>query len=162
MTERDRLADECAIRDVLHRYAWGLDSHDFEMQRACFTEDCEAEYGGHKLPGGVEGILKLNRGAMGFVSTMHHAGTVAIVSLDGDAAETEHYSLACLLERGEDGRHVLVTRGVRYSDRWRRDDGTWRICRRVHRVAWATRQAAEANPALPASFLAAAGVAVDR
>lgn len=159
MTERDRLADELAIRDVLHRYAWGLDNGDFEMQRACFTEDVEAEYGGHRLPRGVESILKLNRGIAGFVSTMHHAGTTVLLSLGGDAAETEHYSIAYLLEQGGDGGHVLTARGVVYSDRWRREAGAWRIRHRVHQVRWSSRAPAEANPVLPASFLQAAGLA---
>lgn len=50
--DRDRLTDELAIRDVLHRYAWALDRNDEAGQRDCFTEDVEAEYGGHRLPPG--------------------------------------------------------------------------------------------------------------
>jgi hypothetical protein len=158
MASRDSLADEVAIRDVLHRYAFGVDARDFDMQRACFTEDVEAEYGGHRLPRGVDGILTLNRGASRFVSTMHHAGTTVILSLTADAAETEHYAIAYLLARENDGRHVLTTRGVRYSDRFRRDDRGWCICRRVHRVLWSTSAEAVASPPLPAAFLAAAGI----
>ncbi len=153
-----RLADEFAIRDVLHRYAFGLDTRDFDMQRACFAEDVEAEYGGHRLPRGVDSILALNRGAGGFVSTMHHSGTTVILSLAGDAAETEHYAVAYLLSREADGRHVLTTRGVRYSDAFRREGGGWRICRRRHNVLWATTAEATASPPLPPAFLAAAGI----
>jgi hypothetical protein len=158
MASRDSLADEVAIRDVLHRYAFGVDARDFAMQRACFTEDVEAEYGGHRLPRGVDGILTLNRGAAGFVSTMHHAGTTVILSLTADSAETEHYSIACLLAREDDGGHVLTMRGVRYSDAFRREDGEWRICRRRHNVLWATTAGAIASPPLPAQFLEAAGI----
>ena len=154
----ERLANEVAIRDVLHRYAFGLDTRDFEMQRACFTEDVEAEYGGHRLPRGVESILTLNRGVAGFVSTMHHAGTTVIQSLTADTAETEHYSIAYLLSREADGRHVLTMRGVRYSDGFRREGDAWRICRRRHNVLWATKAEAIASPPLPAAFLAAAGI----
>jgi hypothetical protein len=158
MATGDRLADEQAIRDVLHRYAYGLDVGDFDMQRACFAEDVEAEYGGHRLPPGVESIMKLNRGAAGFVSTMHHAGTTVILGLTGDTAETEHYAIAYLLARVPDGSHRLTARGVRYSDRFRREDGAWRICRRVHRVLWSTTADAIASPPLPREFLAAAGI----
>jgi hypothetical protein len=158
MANRDSLADEVAIRDVLHRYAFGLDSRDFDMQRACFTEDVEAEYGGHRLPPGVESIMRLNRGAAGFVSTMHHAGTTVIMSLSGDSAETEHYSIAYLLSREADGSHRLTARGVRYSDAFRREGGEWRICRRRHNVLWSTSADAIASPPLPTAFLAAAGI----
>jgi hypothetical protein len=153
-----RLADELAIRDVLHRYAFGLDMHDFDMQRTCFTDDVEAEYGGHRLPRGVGSILALNRGAAGFVSTMHHAGTTVILSLTDDAAETEHYAIAYLLSREAEGGHMLTTRGVRYSDAFRREDGQWRICRRRHAVLWSTTVEAAASPPLPVAFLAAAGI----
>jgi hypothetical protein len=161
-TETRRLVDENAIRDVLHRYAFGLDSRDFEMQRACFTEDVEAEYGGHRLPRGVDSILALNRGAAAFANTMHHAGTTVIVALTQNAAETEHYSVAYLLSPEADGRHTLTARGVRYSDTFRREGGEWRICRRRHSVLWSTTSEAIASPPLPPAFLAAAGITQPR
>ena len=153
-----RLADELAIRDVLHRYALGLDRRDREMLRACFTEGVEAEYGGHALPQGVDSVLSLVAGAGGFVSTMHHVGTVVIIALNEETAETEHYAVAYLLGRAAGG-HVLTTRGVHYTDVFRRTDAGWRIARRVHRVLWSTQAEATAAPPLPPEFLAAAGLA---
>ena len=156
--DRDRQADELAIRDVLHRYAWALDRNDKAGQRACFTEDVEAEYGGHALPRGVDSILRMNRGVAGFVNATHHVGTIVVTRLEGDEASTESYTTASLLSREPDGGHVLTTRGVRYYDDWRRESGDWRICRRVHRVFWSTQTPTEPWPKLPASFLAAAGL----
>lgn len=156
-TDVQRLADELAIRDVLHRYALALDRQDAAMLRACFTEDVEAEYGGHRLPRGVESVLKLNQGAARFVSTMHHVGTIVVTALGENTAETEHYALALLLSQEADGSHALTTRGVHYADRFRREDGAWRIAHRVHSVRWSTRTEAVANPTLPAEFLKAVG-----
>ena len=156
-TDAHRLTDELAIRDVLHRYALGLDRHDAEMVRACFAEDVEAEYGGHALPRGVDNVLRLVAGAGGFVSTMHHVGTTVVTKLTEHTAETEQYAITYLLAR-EAGGHVLTTRGVHYSDIFRRTDSGWRIARRVHRVLWSTRGEATASPPLPAEFLAAAGI----
>lgn len=94
-----RLADELAIRDVLHRYALGLDRRDPEMVRSCFADDVEAEYGGHALPRGVDSVLRLVAGAGGFLGTMHHAGTLVVTALTEDTAETEHYAVTYLLGR---------------------------------------------------------------
>lgn len=101
----------------------------------------------------------MNRGVAGFVNATHHVGTIVVTRLEGDAASTESYTTASLLSREPDGSHVLTSRGVRYYDDFRREDGRWRICRRVHRVFWSIRGPAEAYPKLPASFLEAAGLA---
>jgi len=41
--DRDVRAD---VADVLVRYATGIDQRDWALFRTCFTEDCEADYGG--------------------------------------------------------------------------------------------------------------------
>lgn len=82
-----------------------------------------------------------------------------ILSLADDDAETEHCAIAYLLSREPDGRHMLTTRGVSYSDVFRRGGGAWRIRQRQHSVPWATTAEAVAPPPLPAAFLAVAGVA---
>jgi hypothetical protein len=81
-----RLADEQAIRDLLHRYAPAIDRRDREMVRSCFVEDVEAEYGGHALARGVDSVLRLVAGAGGFDSAMHAAGTVAMTAPAEDTA----------------------------------------------------------------------------
>lgn len=142
-----------AIRDVLHRYALGIDRGDPEMLRSCFAEDVEAEYGGHALPCGVDSILRLVAGAGDFVSTIHHAGTVVITALMEEAAENEHYAVTYLLSRQVGGLSLTI-RGVHYSDAFRRRNTGWSIARRAHRVLWSIQSPAIAEPPLPAEFLA--------
>ena len=36
---------DAAIRDVIDRYAIGLDRRDWELVRTCFAADCLADYG---------------------------------------------------------------------------------------------------------------------
>ena len=149
----ETLAAELAIRDVLHRYALGLDQQDFALIASCFTDDVKAEYSGHPLSG-VQGILELLRGAARFERTMHHVGT-AVVTMRGDEADSQSYSIAYLVGRETDDECYLSLRAVRYIDKFRLVNGSWRIYERVHTVDWSSTAPAMLAPPLPPEFLAA-------
>jgi 3-phenylpropionate/cinnamic acid dioxygenase small subunit len=127
------LVDRAAIRDLLLRYAHGVDRRDLDAVAACFTAD--ASYKGSLGEGSIEVALRALRERMGQYSSTMHLVANQLVSIDGDRADSETYAIAYhQLAEGEERRSLAV--GVRYLDRLvRRADG-WRICHREVKLEW--------------------------
>lgn len=118
-------ADRSEIRQVLFRYARGVDRIDFDLIRSCFH------------PGGMDSRPPLFHGSIDryvewvepqlrrMESSNHMIGNT-FVQLDGDRAEVESYYLATLRTR-QDGRLIEALRGGRYVDSFSRRDGRWAI-----------------------------------
>lgn len=125
-----RARDE--IRDVLARYARGVDGRDLTEVADCFTPD--AAYDGALGRGTVADALRTLATAMTrYTATMHLMGRQSIdVAADGAHSETDCVAV-----------HVLPggaqrTVAVRYTDELVRANGAWRIAsRRVHTL-WET------------------------
>jgi hypothetical protein len=126
--------DRAAIRDLMLRYAAGLDRRDFAMVRACFTEDVQAEYSGRVLDPGVDAIIAYVSGLTELRASMHVVANV-LVELRGGTASSETYTVAYLVD-ARDGDEVIHVRGLRYRDELVREDGGWLIRRRVHTPEW--------------------------
>jgi len=130
VTAPERLAARLAIRDLLHRYARGVDRRDLDLVRACFAPD--ARYTGALAAGTVADMLAALPAAMArYAATMHFMGEPE-VTIEGDAARTLTPTLAYHVLRDPPGR--LRTVAVRYDDRLERRQETWCIVvRHVHR-----------------------------
>jgi ketosteroid isomerase-like protein len=127
------LLDEHAVRQVMLRYARGVDDRDFDQVTACFAPDAYVAGTGHSgvrdqyLQGVFAGVAR-------YGVTMHTIGN-QVIEIDGDAAYTEtdlvarHYADA-------EGRDESLVMGVRYHDRLRRDGDRWVITRRDVRRLW--------------------------
>ena len=125
--------DRAAIRDVLVRYAHGVDRRDLDAVAACFTPD--AAYKGSLGEGSIDVALTALRERMGqYASTMHFLGN-QLIELAGDSATSETYAIAYHQLQLEDGRKNMAV-GVRYLDSLRRTDQGWRICRREVQLEW--------------------------
>jgi len=122
--------DRLAIRDLLYRYARGVDRRDVAAVRACFTPDCR--YDGALASGTVADMLAALPAAMArYERTMHFMGEPA-VDLDGDAARSETPTVAYhMLPEGGGMRVVHVV----YRDSLRRTGAGWRIVERNVRRA---------------------------
>ena len=129
------LADRQEIRDLMARYARGLDRRDFDAVSACFAEDAYADYGG---PAGAaqarDAILAVTRVVERFILTMHFMGDQTVV-LRGDEADVETYAID-QLRYEKDGVHYDMTGGLRYADKMAREDGRWVIKHRVMHTDW--------------------------
>lgn len=129
MTDLEILADKLAIRDVLHLYCRAYDHFDRELAlTGVFAADGRAHYPGlPELPADelVDTTLEGNRV---FDATSHQI-TTALVEVDGDSAASEAYGIARALET-RDGAVVEHNWSTRYLDRWRREQGGWRIAHR--------------------------------
>lgn len=128
-----QLLDERAVRDVMLRYARGVDGRDWEEVRSCFAADAFVAGTGHA---GVrdEYLDRLFAAVARFGVTMHTIGN-QLVEVDGDSARTET-DLVARHFRDAEGRDEELVIGVRYHDQLRRDGFRWVIARRDVRRLW--------------------------
>jgi len=126
------LADREAIREVIGRYAVGLDSRDFDLVGTCFAPDAEADYSGVKVLGGATRIVEWLRAAFSPVVSMH-VMTSTKIDLAVDEARTLTYAIVHLVDEHEDDLRVRV-RGLHYQDHFVRLATGWAIQSRVHRA----------------------------
>jgi 3-phenylpropionate/cinnamic acid dioxygenase small subunit len=125
-------ADRQDIGELLVRYATGIDRRDFELFRACFTEDCHCDYGDISVWDGVDAITDyMARSHAGLGHTLHRISNQA-VQIDGDEATARSYVDAVLL--AEDGRSGFHAVGF-YDDELVRTSDGWRIHRRTYTMA---------------------------
>lgn len=128
-------ADELAIRDVIARYAWALDTGDVDGFVACFCRDGVLVWDAFEEPERWEGAEALRHFASFFRSLptsagrQHHVSNT-LVKASGDGASSRSY-VAVAVRQGE-GPHLLSVMGY-YEDLFRREDGHWRLAERVIR-----------------------------
>ncbi len=127
------LADKTAIRDLMARYARGVDRRRFDLVASCFTADAVANYGTVDDVG-VEQIVKRTRGVERFHHTTHFMGNQSI-DLHGDTADVETYAID-YLRFTKDGRDYDMWGGLRYEDSFVREADGWKIRRRVMHTDW--------------------------
>lgn len=127
------LFDERAVRDVMLRYARGIDDREFEQVRGCFAPDAFVAGTGHS---GVrdEYLERLFAGVARFGVTMHTIGN-QLVAVDGDTARMET-DLVARHFRDAEGREEELVLAVRYRDELHRSPDGWFISRRDVRRLW--------------------------
>lgn len=124
MTERDDRAD---IRDVLIRYATGIDRRDWPLFRTVFTDDCELDYGEIGTWTGVDAVTDFMEQAHAAAGhTLHRIGN-EVVAVDGDRATARSYVDGLIL--GTDNSSGVNAVGF-YDDDLVRSATGWRIARR--------------------------------
>ena len=137
------LLDERAIRDVLHRYARGVDRLYWELVRSCFHTNAKLVYGQAQTP--EEFIAGASRGLPLYALTQHAVTNVQI-EISGDTATSESYCLARHRTRGADGAPDSdFLWGGRYVDWHERRGGEWRIASRICIHEWTKIETVEAT-----------------
>lgn len=128
-------ADQLAIRDVIARYAWALDTGDVEGFVACFCSDGVLVWDVFEQPERWEGPEALRHFATFFRSLpssagrQHHVSNTVVAPADGGARSRSYVAVAL---RQHDGPHALHVMGY-YEDFFRREDGQWRLAERIIR-----------------------------
>lgn len=129
------LADQAAIRDVIARCAWALDTGDVEAFVACFSPAGSLLWDVFETPERWEGEHALRHFATFFrdqptsAGRQHHV-TNTVITASGDEARAMSY-VAVALRQGA-GPHLLNVMGY-YEDRFHRWQGQWRLVERVIR-----------------------------
>lgn len=129
------VADQLAIRDVISRYAWALDTGDVDGFVGCFCSDGVLLWDAFEQPMRWQGAAALRHFAAFFrdlptsAGRQHHVSNTLISTCE-DGASSQSY-VAVALRQG-DGPHLLNVMGY-YEDRFRREDGHWRLAERIIR-----------------------------
>jgi uncharacterized protein (TIGR02246 family) len=131
-----RIEDEAAIERVILDYAVTLDARDFDAYVALFAKEGVWQNGA-TVRTGPEEIRAMLVGIYGepdpgYVNTDSYRIVSNIeIELDGDRATARSRQLTIM--RGENGAPTPVLSGV-YEDEFVREDGAWKILRRVDRT----------------------------
>jgi hypothetical protein len=116
--------DRVAIRELLLRYARGVDARDLALVRSCFVPG--AAYRGALATGTIGDALDALPAAMARYTATRHSITAQSWEIDGDTARS---STDCTAQHWlpEGGCRTV---SVRYHDELVRGPGGWRITRR--------------------------------
>lgn len=120
--------DERAISEVLVAYGTSIDQRDWNRLRACFSEDCEADYGSFgKWHGAVAIAAYMKQAHADLGPTLHRITNIEIRNEDGGVS-ARSYVDALLMPMIAGGP---IHRGIGYyDDQMARTGGGWRIARR--------------------------------
>tara|TARA_B100000686_G_C16459538_1_gene796348 strand:+ start:331 stop:858 length:528 start_codon:yes stop_codon:yes gene_type:complete len=137
------LLDKDAIRDVIMRYARGVDRLDEDLISSCYHVDSYDDHGHWKGPGKEFGPFFVENLPKRAHNTTHAVGNVLIEldPKDPNLAYVESYSLAHLRRTDENSEERLDFFSGRYIDRFEKRDGEWKIAKRVVVHDWSTSTA---------------------
>lgn len=126
------LRDRECIRDVLRRYARGVDRKDWDLVRGAFHPDAFDDHGPYK--GGVDGFLAMVQERHRAISQSIHMVTDSFIEFADEAnALVESSYLVYQTVHSEPGACDVEEHDVigRYVDHFRLAEGEWRIQHRT-------------------------------
>ena len=140
-------ADRLAIRELVEAYAHCADRRDAKGQMSLFTEDTHfVVFMNAKDPKPSQELRSraslapvfddLNK----YAATMHFVGQSTILSLSGDRATGEAYTLAHHLTVAGTKRSLMIA-ALRYGDTFVKKDGAWLFAERNLYVDWIEERA---------------------
>ena len=140
-------ADRLAIRELIEAYAHCADRRDAKGQMALFTadthfvvymnaKDAKPSQELHSREALAPVFADLNK----YQATMHFVGQSTIVTLTGNRAMGEAYTLAHHVTI-EGGKRSLMIAALRYSDQFVKIDGAWLFSERLLYVDWLEERA---------------------
>ena len=138
----EEAADRVSIRELVEAYAHCADRRDAKGQMALFTPDTHfVVYMNAKDPKpsqelhSREALAPVFADLNKYAATMHFVGQSIILSLSGNRATGEAYTLAHHLTV-EDGKRRLMIAALRYSDQFVKVEGDWLFAERLLYVDW--------------------------
>ena len=143
----EEAADRLAIRELVEAYAHCADRRDAKGQMALFTEDTHfVVYMNARDPNPSQELH--SRSALApvfddlnkYAATMHFVGQSTVLSLTGDRATGEAYTLAHHLTI-DGGKRTLMIAALRYDDTFVKTDGAWLFAERKLSVDWLEERA---------------------
>lgn len=127
------LKDESAIRNIIHRFARGLDRCDRAIISSCFHDNATDDHGMFKGTA-VEFCDWVMIELAKFERTQHHISNILVLT-DGDTARSESYFLAYRSTSDSGGATSSIAAG-RYLDSFERRKGDWKIAHRQAIYDW--------------------------
>jgi len=143
----EEAADRLAIRELVEAYAHCADRRDAKGQMALFTPDTHfVVYMNAKDPKPSQDLHSREALALVFddlnkyAATMHFIGQSTILSLSGNRATGEGYTLAHHLTVEDEKRQLMIA-ALRYYDTFVKEDGAWLFAERLLYVDWIEERA---------------------
>ena len=140
-------ADRLAIRELIEAYAHCADRRDAKGQMSLFTADTHfVVYMDAKDPKPSQELHSRTALAPVFddlnkyAATMHFVGQSTVLSLTGDRATGEAYTLAHHLT-ADGAKRTLMIAALRYDDTFVKKDGSWLFAERRLFVDWIEERA---------------------
>ena len=135
-------ADRLAIRELVEAYAHCADRRDAKGQMSLFTPDTHfVVYMNARDPKpsqelhSREALAPVFADLNKYAATMHFVGQRTILTLTGDRATGEAYTLAHHLTI-DGGKRQLMIAALRYYDTFTKIDGAWLFAERLLYVDW--------------------------
>ena len=143
----EEVADRLAIRELVEAYANCADRRDAKGQLALFTADTHfVVYMNAKDPKpsqelhSREALAPVFADLNKYAATMHFVGQSTILTLTGNRATGEAYTLAHHLTVDCEKRSLMIA-ALRYSDKFVKIDGAWLFSERLLYVDWLEQRA---------------------
>jgi len=118
------------IRELAMLYSRGVDRKDGELLRTLYTKDGTDNHGKH-FNGSAADYIEFLEKSFPHMPVSGHFICNHLICVDGDEAEGEVYALAYHVLPDGKGGVVKDFMGVRYIDRYRKENGRWLFASRV-------------------------------
>jgi SnoaL-like domain len=126
----DTLLNKEAIRDLVLLYSRGVDRKDIELLKTLYAKDATDDHGTH-FKGPADAYIEfLARSLPGLIAGGHFVCN-HLIAVNGETAEGEVYALAYHIFPDGKGGAVQDVAGVRYVDRYAKENGRWLFASRV-------------------------------
>lgn len=133
--------DRREISDLLSRYCFAADTRNLALLDEVFTEDVECIFqSGTRI--GRDNVREFMGGILTNLDATQHNLTSSIVTTSDDGAAGTTHLIVQHVRNGAEGGDTYAMGGT-YHDRFRRENGSWRISQRELIGSWRT-----GNPAV--------------
>jgi hypothetical protein len=126
----ETLLNKEAIRDLVLLYSRGVDRKDIELLKTLYTKDATDDHGAH-FNGPADAYIEFLAKSLPSLLAGGHFVCNHLIAVDGATAEGEVYALAYHIFPDGKGGALQDVAGVRYLDRYARENGRWLFASRV-------------------------------
>jgi hypothetical protein len=139
------MLDHFEIRKTLSEYCHGVDRLDQMRVASVYAKESFDEHGAFNCSGQefAKQVLGVMKGGASYADA--HLLGQSLIRVDGDEAGADTYFLATSVKDEGDGPDSLLLMGGRYSDTFVREDGRWKIRKRICVRDWAISIPIEAD-----------------
>jgi SnoaL-like protein len=125
------LLDHYEIRKLVSEYCHGVDRLDQVRMASIYAKDSWDEHGPNKGPGREFAERVMNAMKSGASLGDSHMLGQTLINVDGDEAGADTYFIATIRKLDADGKEILNQMGGRYVDALVREDGRWKVKKRI-------------------------------
>lgn len=137
MMQQQEISDRLEIQDLLTRYCFAIDDHDWEAYERVFTSDAiidDAAAGGFRS--GVKQHVSFMKKALSKILISNHQVSPSLIVFEnGEAIVRTKCSCPMVLDMGNGKRHVFY-QGLWYRSVAVRTPMGWRIMEHVEHDYW--------------------------